>query len=281
MAVITFCSNEIKETGQTLSMAAIASYMAIEHNYKILMISTGFNDLTLENCFWEYNKIRSTGGVLKQDVGAIGLVSGVEGLIKALNTNRTNTEIVRNYSKIVLKNRLDVLLSPNTRSYQEYVEIAKYYTEILQTANKFYDFVFVDLSKRMPPKEVTEILQTSDIIVMNLTQRLRTIDDFIALRENSEFYRRKNIILNIGRYDKFSKYNDKNITKYLREKQQVSVVPYNTLFFEACLEGTVIDLLLKLRSITDDTDRNVMFVKELKNLDNNIIVKMQELQMKK
>lgn len=281
MAVITFCSNEIKETGQTLSMAAIASYMAIEHNYKILMISTGFNDLTLENCFWEYNKIRSTGGVLKQDVGTIGLVSGVEGLIKALNTNRTNTEIVRNYSKIVLKNRLDVLLSPNTRSYQEYVEIAKYYTEILQTANKFYDFVFVDLSKRMPPKEVTEILQTSDIIVMNLTQRLRTIDDFIALRENSEFYRRKNIILNIGRYDKFSKYNDKNITKYLRQKQQVSVVPYNTLFFEACSEGTVIDLLLKLRSITDDTDRNVMFVKELKNLDNNIIVKMQELQMKK
>ena len=281
MAVITFCSNEIKETGQTLSMAAIASYMAIEHNYKILMISTGFNDLTLENCFWEYNKIRSTGWVLKQDVGTIGLVSGVEGLIKALNTNRTNTEIVRNYSKIVLKNRLDVLLSPNTRSYQEYVEIAKYYTEILQTANKFYDFVFVDLSKRMPPKEVTEILQTSDIIVMNLTQRLRTIDDFIALRENSEFYRRKNIILNIGRYDKFSKYNDKNITKYLREKQQVSVVPYNTLFFEACSEGTVIDLLLKLRSITDDTDRNVMFVKELKNLDNNIIVKMQELQMKK
>ena len=79
MAVITFCSNEIKETGQTLSMAAIASYMAIEHNYKILMISTGFNDLTLENCFWEYNKIRSTGGVLKQDVGTIGLVSGVEG----------------------------------------------------------------------------------------------------------------------------------------------------------------------------------------------------------
>ena len=281
MAVITFCSNEIKETGQTLSMAAIASYMAIEHNYKILMISTGFNDLTLENCFWEYNKIRSTGGVLKQDVGTIGLVSGVEGLIKALNTNRTNTEIVRNYSKIVLKNRLDVLLSPTTRSYPEYVEIAKYYTEILQTANKFYDFVFVDLSKRMPPKEVTEILQTSDIIVMNLTQRLRTIDDFIALRENSEFYRRKNIILNIGRYDKFSKYNDKNITKYLREKQQVSVVPYNTLFFEACSEGTVIDLLLKLRSITDDTDRNVMFVKELKNLDNNIIVKMQELQMKK
>ena len=278
MAVITFCSNEIKETGQTLSMAAIASYMAIEHNYKILMISTGFNDLTLENCFWEYNKIRSTGGVLKQDVGTIGLVSGVEGLIKALNTNRTNTEIVRNYSKIVLKNRLDVLLSPNTRSYQEYVEIAKYYTEILQTANKFYDFVFVDLSKRMPPKEVTEILQTSDIIVMNLTQRLRTIDDFIALRENSEFYRRKNIILNIGRYDKFSKYTQKNIIRSIKTKDSLFPIVYNTLFSDACDEGLVVDYFLKMQTISDK-DRNAKFLNNVKDLIQGILYKIDEMQM--
>ena len=128
MAIVTFCSNEIKETGQTLSLSAVATYMAIEHNYKILVISTDFNDLSLENCFWEYDKIRTNGAIRKDQ--NIGIESGIEGLIKALNTNRTNTEIVRNYSKIVLKNRLDVLLSPNTRSYQEYVEIAKYYTEI-------------------------------------------------------------------------------------------------------------------------------------------------------
>lgn len=55
MAIITFCSNETKETGQTMSLAATAAYMAIEHNYKILVISTDFNDLSLENCFWEYD----------------------------------------------------------------------------------------------------------------------------------------------------------------------------------------------------------------------------------
>ena len=59
MAIVTFCSNEIKETGQTLSLSAVATYMAIEHNYKILVISTDFNDLSLENCFWEYDKIRT------------------------------------------------------------------------------------------------------------------------------------------------------------------------------------------------------------------------------
>ncbi len=40
MAIITFWSNTEKETGQTMSIAAVAASMAIEHNYKILLIST-------------------------------------------------------------------------------------------------------------------------------------------------------------------------------------------------------------------------------------------------
>ena len=43
MAIITFKSNEIKETGQTLSVAAVATQIAIEHNYKVLLVSTNFN----------------------------------------------------------------------------------------------------------------------------------------------------------------------------------------------------------------------------------------------
>ncbi len=40
MAIITFWSNAKKPTGQTMSIAAVATSMAIEHNYKILLIST-------------------------------------------------------------------------------------------------------------------------------------------------------------------------------------------------------------------------------------------------
>ena len=49
MAVIAFWSNEEKETGQTMSMVALSTYMAIEHNYRILNISTSFKDKTLED----------------------------------------------------------------------------------------------------------------------------------------------------------------------------------------------------------------------------------------
>lgn len=52
MAIIVFNSNEKKETGQTLTTAALATYMSIEHNQKMLIVSTDFNDGTLEDCFW-------------------------------------------------------------------------------------------------------------------------------------------------------------------------------------------------------------------------------------
>ena len=94
------------------------------------------------------------------------------------------------------------------------------------------------------------------------------------------FIKERMLCLPFGRYDRFSKYNNKNIMRYLREKKPLSVIPYNTLFFESCSDGTIIDFLLKIRNIVDETDRNASFIKELKEIDNNIIFKLQELQMK-
>lgn len=280
MAVVTFYSHDSKETGQSLSVAAIATHIAIADNYKVLIVSTSFNELTLENCFWEYAKIRQTSVVQSNSNPNVGLESGVEGLLKVLASNRTSNEIVKNYSRIVLKDRLDVLLAPETKSYQEYMAIAPNYANIIKIADRYYDLVIVDLSKKMPRKDIQSILEISDIVMMNLVQRLETINNFIRLREANDFYKKRNVMLNIGRYDQFSKYNNKNITRYMKERQELSVVPYNTLFLEACSEGTIIDFFLRLRNVVDDTDKNIIFEQAVAEADNNIIYKLQELQMK-
>ena len=241
MAVVTFYSHDSKETGQSLSVAAIATHIAIAHNYKVLIVSTSFNELTLENCFWEYAKIRQTSVVQDNNSPSVGLDSGIEGLLKVLASNRTSNEIVKNYSRIVLKDRLDVLLAPATTSYQEYMGITQNYANIIKTADRYYDLVLVDLSKKMPKKDIQSILEMSDVVMVNLVQRLETINNFIRLREANDFYRKRNVMLVLGRYDRFSKYNSKNITRYMKEKKELSVVPYNTLFFEACSEGTIVD----------------------------------------
>ena len=58
MSIVTFWNNGKEQTGKTLSIAAISTYMAIEHNYRILVISTGYKDETLNRCFWEEKKVR-------------------------------------------------------------------------------------------------------------------------------------------------------------------------------------------------------------------------------
>lgn len=277
MAIITFKSNEPKETGQTLSLIAVATQMAIEHSYKILIVSTNFKDQTLENCYWELDRLNKP--VITDSKANVGVDSGIEGLIKVLASNKTSNDIVRNYSKTVLRERLDVLLSPKTEDYEEYTQVCSEYPEILRIADRYYDLIFVDLSSRMHDKERDEIINISDVIMINLTQRLKTINDFIELRENDEFYRAKNIMLIMGRYDAHSKYNTKNVTRYMREKKQILAIPYNTLYFEACSEGKAIEFFLRLKNL-EEGDRNRIFVDEANRADDAIIYKLQELQMK-
>jgi len=276
MAIITFKSNDLKETGQTLSLAAVATQLSIEHNYKTLLISTSFRDRTLENCFWDINKANILDIVPK---GQVGVQSGVEGLVKVLVSNRTTPEIVKNYSKIVLKDRLDVLLAPSAQEYKDYANIANSYPEILQIANRYYDIILIDLSSRLPEEVYNNIIHMSDIIMINMTQRLRSIDEYLELREQDEFYKKNNIMLLMGRYDSFSKYNVKNVTRYLREKKPINAIPYNTLFFEACSEGKIVDFFLNIKNVPDETDRNYVFLKDTAKTVNSIIYKLQELQI--
>ena len=48
MAIISFWSGSKKETGQTLAITALATRMAIEHNYRILLIDATFDDGMLD-----------------------------------------------------------------------------------------------------------------------------------------------------------------------------------------------------------------------------------------
>lgn len=279
MAIIAFWSDEKRETGQTMSMVALSTYMAIEHNYRILNVSTNFKDETLENSYFNLEKIENLVKTISKDQAQVGLESGIEGLIKIINSNKTTSNIVANYTKIVFKDRLDILCSPKTKEYEEYKAISELYPNILQVADRNYDLVFVDVSKKMPKEQAKRILELSDIIIVNMTQKLKTINDFIQLREENEFFKKNNILLNIGRYDKFSKYNIKNISRYMKEKKDINAVLYNTLFFEACSEGKVAEFFLRLRRVEIE-DRNAVFIQEIARLTKDIIYKMQELQLK-
>ncbi len=278
MSIITFVNNGREQTGKTLSIAAITTHMAIEHNYKILLISTAHKDETLDRCFWEEKKKRKNLGLFGPNTNT-AMEDGLVGLETIMKSNKLQPENITNYTKIVFKDRLEILPSFKGEKL-EYEEIKQNYPEIINLANRYYDMVFVDLDEDIGEELAEQIIQNSNVVVTNLNQRLTSINKFIELREEKPIFNSKKSLILINRYDKFSKYTIKNITRYMEEKNKILTVPYNTLFFEACEEAKLPDLFLKLRRGVDEEDRNYIFISEVKRTSDAIIYRLQDLAMK-
>ena len=278
MSIVTFYNSSIEQTGKTMSIAAIATYMAIEHNYRILVISTTNREDSLKRCFWEEKKKKKNLGIFGPNA-ALEVETGVEGLARVVKSNKISPNIITNYTKVVFKDRFEILLGcENPPSDGTVIETM--YPSIIKAANQYYDLVFVDLDENVDEETRKTIIYDSDIVVINMSQRLRSIDKFRELKEQNQLLASKKALILIGRYDKFSKYNSKNISRYLGEKNQVLTIPYNTLFFEATEEAGVPDLFLRFRKSIDPEDRNAFFIEEVKRASENIIYRLQDLQMK-
>lgn len=277
MSVVTFWNDKKEQTGKTLSAVAVATYMAIEHNYKILVISTGFNGKTLDNCFWKEKKAKKNFGIFGPNTN-VAMENGIEGLSKMVKSNKISPESITNYTRIIFKDTLEILQSFKGNR-ENYEEIKEHYVDVINLANRYYDLVFVDLDMELGNDVINTILENSNLIVASLSQRLTSIDSFIEKREEMPILKSKKTLILISRYDRNSKYTVKNISRYMGEKNKVSTIPYNTLFFEACEEAKVVDLFLSIRKISED-DVNGMFLSEVKRTAENIIYRLQDLAMR-
>lgn len=285
MAIITFWSNSKKRIGQTLGVMAAATYMGMERNYKTLLMTTNEGDQSFEEAFTikqvTKNRILSEIGIKKK----VELEAGVNGLVKLATAGKITPEVITNYTQVVFKKRLEVLLPETKKTAIEVtpntIEDGKssVYKNILTNANQYYDYIFVDLEKGMDKEYIKTILKMSDVIVVGLEQRQKEIENFIEFRKSQEMLKKNNLLTVIERYDRFSKYNIKNITRQLGMKEQIYCIPYNTLLYEAVDEHKIAEMFLNIRK-ADETSRNGVFLKEVGKLIDGILYKVQELQMK-
>lgn len=281
MSVITFVNNIEEQTGKTMSLVAIATHMAIDYNNKILIISTTNKEDKIKSCYFDdkiTKKIKL--GIFDSNNSAIDSETGIEGIAKIARSNKLTPEIITNYTKVVFKDRLEIILGveKNKHKDNEQKEIAEEYINLISVANMYYDKVFIDLDNNLSKEIRQKIIDKSDLIILNISQNYRKLKRFKENKDNNKLLKSPKTLLLIGRYDKYSKYNSKNITRYLEEKNQVLTVPYNTLYFEAANEAGVPDLFLKFKKMSDPEDRNAIFIDEVKRAGENIIYRLQELQ---
>ena len=283
MSVITFVNNLEEETGKTMSLVAIATHMAINNNNRILIISTTNKEDKINSCFFEEQQAKKMRlGILGNRTSAIDSESGIEGIAKIARSNKLTPELITNYTIVVFKDRLEIILGadknkrPQTEDDEK--EIAEEYINLISVARMYYDKVFVDLDSNLSEEIRQRIVDSSDLVIVNTSQNFNSLRKLKEKKENSELLQSPKTLILVGRYDKFSKYNVKNISRFLEERNQILTIPYNTLYFEAASEAGVPDLFLRFKKISDSDDRNALFASEVKRAAENIIYRLQELQ---
>lgn len=283
MSVITFVNNVDEESGKTMSLVAIATNMAIMNNQRILIISTTNREDRIKSCYFaDQNTKRLRFGLLGNRPQSIETESGIEGLAKIARSNKLTPQMITNYTKVVFKDRLEIILGVDKNKKQKIIdddkEIAEEYITLVNVAKMYYDKVFVDLDFNLSPEVREKIVDSSDLVIVNSSQNYNSIKKLKEKKDNSKLLQSPKTMILIGKYDKFSKYNIKNISRFLDEKKQVLGIPYNTLFMEATNEAGVPDFFLKLKRISNSDDRNALFIQEVDRATQGILYRIQELQ---
>ncbi len=285
MSVITFWNQEDQETGKTMSLIAIATYMAIEHNVRTLILSTTNKKDRINTAFFEQEKKKKFSlGIFGPNTNMIDTESGIKGLEKVIRSNKITPNIITNYTKVVFKDRLEILFGneenaeTSSATKKENQRLMGFYPEVINAANQYYDRILIDLDYNVPEEIREKILNISDVIVLNIKQGLSDLQKMKETKEQNKIWNLPKTLLMIGKYDRFSKYNAKNISRFLGEKNQVLTIPYNTQFFEGTEEAGVPDLFLRLSKFRDQDDYNMYFLENVKNATENIIYRLQEIQ---
>ena len=278
MAIISFWSAKKGECGKSSAIAAIATFMGINHNYNILVLDTKYNDFFYNDCFW-----RETKSIKGAEGNYTGVGEGISGLSRAILSNKMSPEIITNYTKIVFNdNRLE-LLTDNNIMKEEYNTHQNIFKDIAKVANKFYDMVFIDIDNDLPEDVKDSLLEISDIVIGCMHQNIRSISQYYIAKTKKQVLQTKLVLPLIGKYDSESKYNEKNILKVIKEKKDIFIIPYNTLFMEACNEAKLADYFIKLRNIgkiKNKGDKNYVFTQYVSDATEKIIYYLKELQMR-
>ena len=274
MAIVSFWSGEKKESGQTLSIVALATYMSVEHNYKTLIIDATLDDDTINRCFWKDDNNKEIKQVLNK--GKLDIAAGTEGLISAIASNKTTPEIISNYTRVVFKNRLDILLGLKTRSASEHEKTLQLYVDLINAANKYYDLIMVDLSKTADRESTIKILKMSNVIMYTMSQNLKQINSYMDRRASMKELAKGNVIPIIGSMNNFCKYNPKNVASYIKDKE-LAYISYNSNFLEAASEANVANFFLNTRLNKKSFDKNAQFLESVAYSSRKVMNKFEEI----
>lgn len=281
MPVVTLFTYGKDQTGNTVSAISLATFLGLTKNKKTLLLSTGYRDKTVSESFWpvEEKKKSLFGGNANAPKPNI-FQRGIDDLDRMVTSNRLSPETITNYTRVALRDRLEIIDS-YMGNPEQYEKIQSSYPKIIAAASKYYDNVIVDIDKRLSGKTKMEILNISDIVLAMSIQKMHNIKELQALIESGKILKKERTLITLGRYDKNMKYNAKNLSRsVLKQRQIIDTIPYNFKVAEAIQEGRIIDVIFGIINLRN-ADENFFLAQELQRLVDDIDARVLQLEMRR
>lgn len=247
--------------GTTSNLLAVSLYSTLKYKMNNLITQTNFSMNHLEVPLIG-NKLEETDFYL--DIG-------IDALARSIKSAPLDQDTFYNASISLLNKQQQLHLLPGTKkSNQEYFEndMEKVINNILSYAVNYYDIVFVDTNSGKNSLSQL-VLEKSDLIIVNLPQNKRVLDDYF----NEYQFSSKKVFYLIGDYDRRSKNNLKNLRKQYKKmnSKNSAIIPYCTEFTDAVSDGTLIDFMQK--NIEAKDDKNEYFMENVEKAVQKILRK--------
>ncbi|MGB8455262.1 MAG: hypothetical protein WCD89_23390 [Anaerocolumna sp.] len=246
---IVFWGTVPGQSGNTSNLVAVAVMSTLIFKKSTLLLNNHFLDKSLEKAILG----KAAGLDMFEDIG-------LDSLLRNIKISELKEDIIRNSAISLYNNRIHIL--PGTTKENKHMfetEMSQTLPAIINSLNKFYDFMFMDLvpgageiSKRMK--------EEADVIVVNFPQNKNVIDDFFSkyhLPGNKTVYL-------IGKYNGNSRYNLTNLERsFPCLKNRTAVIPYNVEFMDALADGKLLNYMIK-NMVNGKGDENIFFMKMVK-----------------
>ncbi len=231
---IVFWSNYSGQAGATSNLSLISTFISLKYTYKNLIIRTQYNRNFLENMF-----------LSKDYLSTLTLTdTGLDALHHKMINQSIDSEVLTNYTNILVRKRLDLLVGTYGASKKIYEKnFLNTYEDLYGLAKDGYDLVFSDLSAG-ENEIANKVMDMADLVVVNLNQNKNVLDDFFNSAYYKEHKKTKKFLFIVGFYDKRLKMNINNISRiYGISKQHICTIPYNRNFIDYANDGKTIEFV--------------------------------------
>lgn len=265
MNQIAFWGSVHGQVGSTSNIIAAATLIGIEYATRILVGQTQKSLSTLESAY----SVLTTG----LERASYFTDTGIDALERLARSNRLMPEMISDYTIPIINERLDLLMGTSKPTEPLYERMKDVITTIFNCADQYYDAVLLDTNSGNKNSLTNKLLESSDLIVVNLSQNMTLLERFFSKQDWPDALNHKPYMIVLGQYDPNSKYTAMNIARRFEYKEPIYTIPYCTDYKDACNDRRVLEFFIRQRNVTRKHE-NYFFMQEIRRFVNALMTKV-------